>query len=165
MQREQNDRVISLDINVRPTLIRNRDGYLARIDRLIAMSDIVKLSAEDLDWLAPGAIFANVARKWLDMGARLIVLTRGDAGAEAMSTHGFAAVPGVAVKVADTVGAGDTFMAAILARLDSRRLLAKRAVARLDESAVTDLLTFATKAAAITVSRPGADPPWLRELA
>jgi fructokinase len=69
------------------------------------------------------------------------------------------------VKVADTVGAGDTFMAAILARLDSRRLLAKRAVARLDEGALTDLLSFAAKAAAITVSRPGADPPWLRELA
>jgi fructokinase len=165
MQREQNDRVISLDINVRPTLIRNRDGYLARIDRLIAMSDIVKLSTEDLDWLQPGAIFANVARRWLAMGARVIVLTKAAAGAEALSTHAFASVPGVAVKVADTVGAGDTFMAAILARLDSRHLLAKRAVARLDESALTDLLSFAAKAAAITVSRPGADPPWLRELA
>jgi fructokinase len=165
MQREQNDRVISLDINVRPTLIRNRDGYLARIDRLIAMSDIVKLSTEDLDWLQPGAIFANVARKWLAMGARVIVLTKAAAGAEALSTHAFASVPGVAVTVADTVGAGDTFMAAILARLDSRHLLAKRAVARLDESALTDLLAFAAKAAAITVSRPGADPPWLRELA
>jgi fructokinase len=165
MQREQNDRVISLDINVRPTLIRNRDGYLARIDRLIAMSDIVKLSTEDLDWLEPGAIFANVARKWLVMGAKLVVLTKADAGAEAMAIRAFAAVPGVTVAVADTVGAGDTFMAAILARLDNRRLLTKRAVARLDEDALTDLLAFATRAAAITVSRPGADPPWQHELA
>jgi fructokinase len=56
-------------------------------------------------------------------------------------------------------------MAAILARLDNRRLLTKRAVARLDEDALTDLLAFATRAAAITVSRPGADPPWQSELA
>jgi fructokinase len=129
------------------------------------MSDIVKLSTEDLDWLEPGAIFANVARKWLVMGAKLVVLTKADAGAEAMAIRAFAAVPGVTVAVADTVGAGDTFMAAILARLDNRRLLTKRAVARLDEDALTDLLAFATRAAAITVSRPGADPPWQSELA
>jgi fructokinase len=99
------------------------------------------------------------------MGAKLVVLTKADAGAEAMAIRAFAAVPGVTVAVADTVGAGDTFMAAILARLDNRRLLTKRAVARLDEDALTDLLAFATRAAAITVSRPGADPPWQSELA
>ena len=165
MQGEQNERVISLDVNVRPALIRNRAGYLARIDRLIAMADIVKLSAEDLEWLSPGAAFGDTARNWLGKGAKLVVLTRGAAGAEAVTASASVAVPAALVSVADTVGAGDTFMAAILAHLDSAGLLDKRALRRLTKSRVTDLLTFAANAAAITVSRPGADPPWRHELA
>jgi fructokinase len=165
MQGAQNDRVISLDINVRPTLIRNRDGYLARIDRLIAMTDIVKLSEEDLEWLEPGAVFADKAEAWLAMGAKLVVLTRGALGAEAMSADISVEIPAAAVTVVDTVGAGDTFMAGILAHLDAAGLLDKRAVSRLTRGQITDLLTFAADAAAITVSRPGADPPWRHELA
>lgn len=165
MRREQRDRVISLDINVRPTLIRNRDGYLARIERLVAMSDVVKLSEEDLAWLAPGGDFADLARGWLAKGARIVVLTRGAAGALALSKGGRTEVPGIAVEVADTIGAGDTFTAATLARLDQLGLLAKPAIARLTSRQIGDVLAYAAKAAAITVSRPGADPPWLRELA
>jgi fructokinase len=165
MQREQRDRVISLDVNVRPTLIRNRDGYLARIGRLVEMADIVKLSADDLDWLAPGGGFDGLARSWLADGARLVVLTRGADGAMAISQHGSFAAPGVKVTVADTIGAGDTFTAGMLARLSQRGLLAKPAVAALTRDQIADVLAFAARAAAITVSRPGADPPWLRELA
>jgi fructokinase len=165
MRREFFDRVISLDINVRPTLIRNRDGYLARIDRLVAMTDIVKLSEEDIDWLEPGTDFSDLARRWLERGAKLVALTKGADGAVALSRAAKVEVPGVPVKVADTVGAGDTFTAGMLARLDARGLLTKGAVASLDQRAIADALGFAAKAAAITVSRPGADPPWLRELA
>ena len=85
MQREQNDRVISLDPNIRPTLIHNRDGYLARLDRLVAMADIARLSDEDLDWIAPGASFEDLARRWLDRGAKLVILTRGAEGATALT--------------------------------------------------------------------------------
>jgi len=165
MRREFFDRVISLDINVRPTLIRNRDGYLARIDRLVAMADIVKLSEEDIDWLEPGTDFADLARRWLEHGAKLVALTKGADGAVALSRTAKVEVPGVPVKVADTVGAGDTFTAGMLARLDARGLLTKAAVAGLDQRAIGDALGFAARAAAITVSRPGADPPRLRELA
>jgi fructokinase len=165
MRREFFDRVISLDINVRPTLIRNRDGYLARVDRLVAMTDIVKLSEEDLAWLAPDAAFADQAAHWLKLGAKLVVLTKGGEGAVAISRLGEVTAPGIVVKVADTVGAGDTFTAGTLARLDKRGLLSKEAVAGLDTAQIRDVLGFAAKAAAVTVSRPGANPPWLRELA
>jgi fructokinase len=165
MQREFADRVISLDVNVRPTLIRNRDGYRARIDRLVAMSDIVKLSEEDIAWLEPGTPFESIAEDWLRRGAKLVILTRGGDGAVAASATQNVSVPGISVKVADTVGAGDTFSAATLAGLDASGLLTKAAVAALDGTAIRDVLAFAAKAAAVTVSRPGADPPWLRELA
>ena len=164
MQREHHDRVISLDVNVRPTLIKNRDGYLARIDRLVAMSDVVKLSTEDLAWLAPGESFEAIARRWVAAGARLVVLTLGADGALAVSARESAEAPAVKVTVADTVGAGDTFTAASVVRLAQRELLTKSAVASLSHNQIADMLAFAAKAAAITVSRPGADPPWLREL-
>ncbi len=164
MQRECRDRVISLDPNVRPTLIKNRDAYVARIDRLAEMSDIVRLSGEDLAWLAPDADFAAVARRWLARGAKLVILTKGTAGAEALSATASASVPGIEVNVVDTVGAGDTFTAGLLARLDQRALVTKAAIAGLAPDQISDVLGFATRAAAITVSRAGADPPWLREM-
>ena len=165
MQREQRDRVISLDINVRPTLIRNREGYLARIGRLTAMADIVKLSEDDLDWLAPQGGFEAAAAAWLDAGAQIVILTRGGNGAAARSAAGPTEVAGRPVTVADTIGAGDTFTAATLVRLSQLGMLTKAAIADLSTAAIVDVLDFATKAAAITVSRPGADPPWVRELA
>jgi len=97
-------------------------------------------------------------------GWQLAVLTRSSTGAVAISGRGQVEVPAVKVTVADTVGAGDTFTAASLARLAQRELLTKATVATLSPDQITDMLAFAAKAAAVTVSRPGADPPWLREL-
>lgn len=165
MQREQATRVISLDPNIRPTLVHNREGYLARLDRLVAMADIARLSEEDLAWIAPEADFEALARRWLDLGAGLVILTRGGEGATAISARHAVSVPGIATKVVDTVGAGDTFTAGFLTRLETLGLLTKKAVAALDRDRLTDVLTFATKAAAITVSRAGANPPWLKEIA
>ncbi len=165
MQREQNNRVISLDPNIRPTLVHNRDGFLARLDRLVAMADIARLSDEDLTWIAPGESFEALGRRWLDRGAGVVILTRGAEGATAITAKHAVSVPGIAAKVVDTVGAGDTFTAGFLARLDARDLLTKRAIAKLDRDQLTDVLTFATKAAAVTVSRAGANPPWLNEIA
>ena len=164
MKREQKDRVISLDPNIRSSLIHNRDGYLARLDRLVSMADIARLSDEDLAWMAPGASFETVARQWLDLGAKLVILTRGAAGATAITANHAVSVPGISAKVVDTVGAGDTFTAGILARLDTLGLLTKPAVAKLDRERLTDVLGFAIKAAAVTVSRAGANPPWLKEI-
>lgn len=164
MRREHVSRVISLDPNIRPTLIKNRDAHIARIERLVGLADIVKLSDDDLAWLAPGAAFEEFARGWLDRRAKLVILTRGAEGALARSRRVSVSVPSVKVAVVDTIGAGDTFSAALMAQLDQRGLLTKSAVASLTEAQVTDALAFAAKAASITSSRPGADPPWLREL-
>ncbi len=165
MQRERDDRVISLDVNVRPGLIHNREGYLARIERLVAMCDIVKLSEEDVAWLAPGVAFADLAERWQKKGPALVVLTKGAEGAVACIRGETVTVPAVKVTVADTVAAGDTFTAGLLVRLHQKERLTKSAVADLDRDTVADLLGYAARAAAITASRPGADPPWARELA
>jgi fructokinase len=164
MQREHVARVISLDPNIRPTLIKNRDAHIARLERLVGLADIVKLSDDDLAWLAPGAAFDTFAESWLARGAKLVIMTRGAEGAVARSKRVAVTVPGVKVTVADTIGAGDTFSAATMARLDQDKLLTKSAVAKLSEKQVTDALAFAAKAASITCSRPGADPPWANEL-
>jgi fructokinase len=164
MRNESPDRFISLDPNIRPSLIKNRDGYLARLDRMVEMSDIVKLSREDMEWIAPGGTFEALAEAWLKRGASLVILTQGADGARAIGKRRSVFVRSVAVEVADTIGAGDTFSAGVLARLETTGRLDKRAVQSLSESELTDVLTYAAKAAAITASRPGADPPWLREM-
>ncbi len=165
MQREQRDCVISLDPNIRPSLIKNRDGYVARLNRMAVMSDIVRLSEDDLAWLAPDVPFAEIANRWLAHGTKVMVLTKGAAGAEALTKNGVStSVPAITGDVVDTVGAGDTFTAAVLARLDQKTLLTKDGIAGLDEAAFADVLAFAARAAAITVSRAGADPPWLSEM-
>jgi fructokinase len=165
LRRESGRRVIALDPNIRPTLIGDRDAYLARLERCVAMADIVKLSEDDLAWLAPGARFEAFAGDWLARGAKLVVLTRGMAGATAISANTSASVPATPVSVADTVGAGDTVSAALLASFDDAGLLAKDKTAALTREQLTEALGFASRAAAIAVSRPGADPPWRRELA
>jgi fructokinase len=164
MQREQRDRVITLDPNVRPEMIRNRDGYAARIDRLVEMSDIVRLSRADLAYLAPGEAFAAVAARWLERGAKLVVLTKGAEGAEARSRATSAEVTAPTITPIDTVGAGDAFTGALLAHLEGRRALSKAGLADLGGHEIRDALMFAANAAAVSVSRAGADPPWLREL-
>jgi fructokinase len=164
LQREQRDRVISLDPNVRPLTIHNRDGYIARIDRMIAMSDIVRLSSRDLAYLAPDSDFPTLAKRWLEHGAKLVVLTKGADGAEARSRRAVARVAAPRIAAVDTIGAGDAFTGALLAELEHSGRLAKPAIADLGEDQLVAVLEFAAKAAAISVSRPGADPPWLREV-
>ncbi len=124
-----------LDPNIRPTLIKNRDAHIARLERLVGHADIVKLSEDDLAWLAPGADFDGFADAWLGRGAKLVVMTRGAEGALARTRRVAVSVPSVPVTVADTIGAGDTFSAALMARLDQHGLLTKSAVAGLSEIA------------------------------
>jgi fructokinase len=165
MRREHRERVISLDINVRPTLIRNREGYVARLDRLAELTDIIKLSDEDLAWLTPGGSFEALAAHYQTLGTKVVVLTRGGEGSAAIAGDLRTEVPAVPVKVADTIGAGDTFTAGMLVWLAQQEKLTKSGVTSLALDDLTAMLSFAAKAAAITVSRPGADPPWLKELA
>ncbi len=165
MQRDHQDCVISLDPNIRPSLIKNRDGYVARLNRMAVMSDIIRLSEDDLAWLAPDVPIADIAKGWFDHGTKVVILTKGAGGAEALTRSRLSVTTAaVAAEVVDTIGAGDAFTAAVLARLDQKRLLTKPGIAGLDKATLADVLAFAAKAAAITVSRAGADPPWLNEM-
>jgi fructokinase len=158
-------KVISLDPNIRPGFIKDRKKHVARLNRLIANCDILKISDEDVAWLTGSKDFAALAKKWLKAGARIVVITKGGEGVEAFTAQGSIAVPSVIVKVADTVGAGDTFTAGLLAHLTRLGLLDKKKLAGIAMDDLKAALEFAARAAAVTVSRPGADPPWAGELA
>ncbi|MEQ8305003.1 MAG: carbohydrate kinase [Hoeflea sp.] len=163
MRREAPNKVISLDPNIRPGFITDPVAHRARIDRMIAMSDIVKMSDEDLEWFGQPDM-ETAARAWLDQGPGLVIFTRGPKGAIAYSRNDVVEVEGVSVTVADTVGAGDTFNAGLLASLRRDRVLDKSAIGALSADAIGNALRLGAKAAAVTVSRPGANPPWAREI-
>jgi len=163
MKREAARRVISLDPNIRPGFIRDRQAHLERMNRMIAMSDIVKLSDEDLAWFGFDTPEAAAAQ-WLKIGPSLVVVTKGAEGAVGLSIRHRVSMPGNPVDVADTVGAGDTFNAGILTSLKRSSLLTKSSIAELGEQAIADALALGAKAASVTVSRPGANPPWAHEI-
>ena len=163
--RESARRVIMLDPNVRPGFAADAAAYRQRLDRLMACADILKLSEEDLEWLRPGAEPEAAIAELAGAGPSLVILTRGAKGATARTARGRTASRSApAVTVADTVGAGDTFNAGVLAALDDAGALAKDRLAGLDRAILDDMLDLASRAAAVTVSRVGADPPTAREL-
>jgi fructokinase len=164
MAREAAKRVTMIDPNIRPSFITDESAYRARIGRMIAMADIVKLSDEDLHWLLGKGETGNLAREVLEMGAKVVLITEGAKGARAVTSRGEVAVETPKVTVADTVGAGDTFNAGFLAALGDAGALTKSAVATLDETTLRAGLSLGTRAAAVTVSRSGANPPWGSEL-
>lgn len=164
MAREHRTRVTMLDPNIRAGFIPDKDRHLLRMRRMIAMADIVKLSDEDLAWFGEAGDTDEIAARWLQAGPKLVVLTRGAKGAIGYTRDCRVEVPARRVTVADTVGAGDTFNAGILAALDEAGLLHKSELAVLTEADLQATLDFAIGAAAVTVSRPGANPPWRHEL-
>ena len=137
---------------------------MARIKRMAAKSDIVKFSDEDLEWFGLEGDHDALAAHWLDHGAKLVVITKGADGATGYTRSLKVSVPSERVTVVDTVGAGDTFDAGILASLKMNNLLTKAQVASLSEEALRDALSLGAKAAAVTVSRAGANPPWAHEI-
>ncbi|WP_027146646.1 carbohydrate kinase [Mesorhizobium sp. WSM3626] len=164
MRREHEARVMMLDPNIRPNFIPDKAKHLRRIREMMAMADIVKLSDEDLHWFGEAGSHEDVVRNWLDRGPKLIVVTHGSEGAVGYSKQHRVTVIPETVKVVDTVGAGDTFNAGILASLHEQGLLAKAAISSLSEDAIRKALALGAKAAAVTVSRAGANPPWLHEI-
>ena len=164
LAREHEKRVISLDPNIRPGFIRDKDAHMGRIRRMAAMSDIVKFSDEDLAWFGLEGDEDALARHWLHHGAKLVVVTRGAEGAVGYTADHKVTVPSERVTVVDTVGAGDTFDAGVLASLKMQNLLTKQQVAKLSEDQIAKALALGAKAAAVTVSRAGANPPWAKEI-
>lgn len=168
MRREAKQRVIMIDPNIRPDFIHDKVSHLARMQRMMALSDIVKLSDEDLIWFGLGSDHAAVANSWLakegQSGPKLIVITKGAAGADAYTRDGKVSVNGIDVTVADTVGAGDTLSAGLLVSLEHQGLLDKASIASLTPSQIRACVSYGVEAAAITVSRAGANPPWANEM-
>ncbi|MEY9951550.1 PfkB family carbohydrate kinase [Leifsonia sp. EB34] len=157
--------IVSVDPNIRASLCD--EGSRARIERILALADVIKLSDEDLAWLAPGSSPRNAAARWLSDGAELVVVTRGARGSLAFAHGGSVACDAVRVDVVDTVAAGDTFTAALLDGLVAEGLAGadrRDALRAIDTEALARLLSRASRAAAITVSRRGANPPTRAEL-
>jgi len=162
-------KVIAFDPNIRPMMIKDRDAYLKRFERLVGTSTIVKISAEDYEYIRKGADPREALSSLVGMGAMLAIMTLGPKGAVAMLRRGThiieAASPAAdAGVIADTVGAGDTFLGAFLAWLQRRDKMSHNAIASLSENDLNDALLFANKAAAIVCTRRGAEPPTLEEV-
>ena len=158
---------VSYDPNVRPGVLGTAEAVRPLIEALVDRADVVKLSDEDAHWLAPGTPPVELARRWQARGPALVVVTRGAEGALAVTAAGTVEVASRTTEVADTVGAGDSFSAALLHALAGLGLLGADQRDRLraiDLATTNDVLELAATVAAVTVSRPGADPPWLAEL-
>ncbi len=156
-------RFISLDPNIRASLIPDRAKWLQRFETLLPASDFVKASIEDVAWISARDVAAvdaaATARDWSQAGPKIAVITDGGRGATVAVGGETRFVPAHVVDVIDTVGAGDTFQAAYLARLDELGLLSKSAIRTIDIDLAEDVARFAVAAAAITCTRRGADLP------
>jgi fructokinase len=163
--RECGSRVTMVDPNIRPGFIAGKEApYRARIERMVARADIVKLSDEDLHWLEGQGDLTSLARTILAKGPKVVFITEGAKGARAVTATQDRFVAAQRVTVVDTVGAGDTFNAGVLAALHQAGALTKAGVASLSDATLDAALSLGTRAAAVTVSRAGANPPWANEL-
>jgi fructokinase len=168
MARAATTATVSYDPNCRPLLMGDPADVLAGAHELLAVADVVKVSAEDLEWLVPGVVPDDLLADWLGRGPAIVAITLGGDGVLAGTSAGLRTRrPGVPVDVVDTVGAGDTFAAGLLAGLHRRGLLGAAARPDLhgvDAATLDALLDEAALAAAITCSRRGADPPTADDL-
>lgn len=163
-RREAGRRVVTLDPNVRLSVEPDPARWRRRIDAFLATSDLVKVSEEDLALLYPQVDVPRLAERWLAAGPALVVVTRGAEGAEAFGHFGRAIARPERIAEVDTVGAGDSFMAALVAWLARHEHTDRRSLASMPHTEVEALLAFAARAAAITCGRRGADLPRLGEL-
>ena len=163
--RESATRVTMIDPNIRLGFIAGKERpYRARIEAMMARADIVKLSDEDLAWVMGGGDITAQARKVLALGPKVVLITEGASGARAITATQDRFVAAQKIVVADTVGAGDTFNAGVLTALHAAGALTKTRLKTLSDAELDAALTLGTRAAAITCTRPGANPPWAHEL-
>lgn len=149
---------IVFDPNIRPAVLGDRGEYVKKIEKWVAISSAVKVSDEDLNWLYPGEAINEIVNRWLEAGVRLVVVTLGDKGITSYRKDEQISVDAVKVVVADTVGAGDTVGAVLV------EAIVNNGLDKLTGEVLKTMLNRASKAAAITVSRTGANPPSKEEI-
>jgi fructokinase len=149
---------IVFDPNIRPSVMGDRDLYEAAVEKWVALSSVIKVSDDDMAWLYPGQKYEDVAQRWINDGAALVVVTRGSQGIIGITADGSVEVDGAKITVADTVGAGDTVGAIIVEAMIEKGILA------LTGDVLKAVLHRAEVAAGITCSRKGAQPPYKHEL-
>ncbi len=180
-EREADRRVILYDPNIRPSVIESETRYRRRVHRVLRSATILKTSNEDLGWLYPGTETDQAAAQALGAGAAAVVVTAGNRGSTVYTaadtgTHAgtggtnasglrpAVTVPAEQVQVVDTIGAGDSFMAALMVWLDENHVRSRSAVSNLTKEQWTSALEFATKVSGVVCTRQGADPPYRAEL-
>jgi len=149
---------IVFDPNIRPSVQPDRDLYEAAVEKWAALSAVIKVSDGDLAWLFPEVSIDDVAKRWINDGVFLVVITRGANGIVGFTEDGRVEVPGVKVDMVDTVGAGDTVGAIVVEAMIEHGLIELRG------DRLQEVLSRAAHAAAITCSRQGAEPPYKHEL-
>ena len=149
---------IVFDPNIRPAVLGDRDEYVKKVEKWVEISSAVKVSDEDLNWLYPGKAIDEIVSKWLEIGVQLVEVTLGDKGITAYRKNEHISVDAVKVVVADTVGAGDTVGAVLV------EAIVNNGLDKLTGEVLKTMLNRASKAAAITVSLTGANPPSKEEI-
>ena len=166
LEQEGAARAVMFDPNIRPGFVRNIERYRARLGRMMARADIVKVSDEDLNWIVPAPLsMKEKVEALLNAGPAIVILTRGNEGATGFLLDGTEVhVPAATVEIRDTVGAGDTFNAGVLAKLFEMGRLRKSSLCALSPDDLQAAMSHGARVAAITVSRAGANPPWAGDL-
>lgn len=166
LKSEGSTRPVMIDPNIRPAFINDISAYRSRLEEAMRLVDIVKVSDEDLDWLVPGPpSLTDKVMALLELGPAAVILTQGAQGATGYLQSGAEVkVPAIRAKVVDTVGAGDTFNAGVLAQLFEAGKLSKAAISDISPDTLQSAIEFGAKVAAITVTRAGANPPWANEI-
>ncbi|GAA4664470.1 carbohydrate kinase family protein [Frondihabitans cladoniiphilus] len=157
--------LLTFDPNVRPGVTPDRAAVVARVDRLAGLAHVVKMSDEDAAWLHPGLSLEAVVAHYLDAGAALVAVTRGGDGCLVAAPGVLVSEPSLPVAVVDTIGAGDSFMSGAIFAILSQGLRARMLDRSLSEADVRRIAEVALRSARVTVSRAGANPPSVAELA
>ncbi|MCL2185916.1 MAG: carbohydrate kinase [Treponema sp.] len=170
IMKEAKQKVIAFDPNIRPFMIKDRDAYMERFKKWAGICTIAKISSEDFEFIFPDTEPEQALNKMLGLGTRLAIITLGEKGAMAMLTHSNGKVIKTSAcaikipKIADTVGAGDTFHGAFLAWLELRGKMSHNEIINLSEEDLHAALVFANKAAAFVCTQYGSQPPEIKQL-
>jgi fructokinase len=163
LARSRSSSTICVDPNIRPSVDDDLSEVRAAVDRWCGFADIIKASSDDVTLLFPEEGPEVAAKRWQSLGPAVVIVTLGAGGALAVTRNGTVRLPAPATVVVDTVAAGDTFTAGLLASLHEAGALGGR-LDELTESTLTEAMRYGLRAAAITCGRAGADPPYLTEM-